>query len=613
MTPAKGPEVASASVSRSAGAPVPVLVFIAVASSVLAVVLRVMVNLPVAALVEGVAFAGAGLLAWARRPDNRTGKLMVAYGVMVWSIHLQNTTVPLLWTAAGIFFPVAVFGVLVYLILAFPHGRLGSTWDRVLVGVAFGNVVFQISAVLWLDPRAVGCVECPPALNLLLVRPDADMLMTIARINPWWLSVVMFPMIGLLVARWFRATPPARRVLGPMLIPAVVFLLANRIYGLAQALSGDPFGRAPEWLAMLRNAEQAAIIVLPVTFLLGLVRSRLRHTRVSRLVVELGEMPPAGRLEEALQRALGDPSLVVGVWDTTTNTFVRGNGEELRPVQDAPGLVVTRLERDGAPLALVVHDEALLDEPALVDATAAATRMAIENEALQAEIRAQLEEVQASRQRIVNAQDEERRKIERDLHDGAQQRLLRLSMAIQVAESSIPPVADPALRTSLEVAADELRAALQELRELAHGIHPAVLTQRGLGAAIRSLAETAPVPVVVEEVVDSRLSPDVETAAYYFVSEALANVAKHASASVARVRAIIVGEQLVLDVVDDGRGGASQDHGSGLRGLADRLHALGGELKVESPAGRGTRLTATIPVAREERMQPVRTESTASD
>lgn len=272
------------------------------------------------------------------------------------------------------------------------------------------------------------------------------------------------------------------------------------------------------------------------------------------------------------------------------------SASKIKPPQEGSGAVATELAREGQPLALVLHDEALLDEPGLVEATAAATRMAVENERLQAEIRAQLQEVQASRQRIVAAQDEERRKIERDLHDGAQQRLLRLSMAIQVAESSIPPVADPALRTSLEVAAEELKEALQELRQLASGIYPAVLTQRGLGAAIRSLAETAPVPVVVDELIEDRFVPEVEAAGYFVVSEALTNIAKHARASVAEVRTRIAGDALEIEVVDDGEGGASPDRGSGLSGLTDRVQALGGELSITSAPARGTRLAATIPL-----------------
>ncbi|MGH2691301.1 MAG: sensor histidine kinase [Actinomycetota bacterium] len=572
-----------------------VLAAIGVAAVALAVVMRVTVQLPLDAIAEGLAFAGAGIAAWARRPENRTGKLMVAYTFMVWTIHLQNTRIPVLWTLPSILFPAAIFGVLLYLILAFPQGRLRGRIDRILFAVAAGNVLWQIAISLFFDPRAVGCLDCPPGLNLLLVRSDIDLVIAMAKVNPWWLSLVMFPMIALLVARFVRASRPGRRVLGPMLIPAVVFLLANRVYGLSQALAADPLAPQPQWVEMLANVEQAAVIILPLTFLLGLLRARLRHARVSRLVVELGDLPAPERLEEALARALGDPSLKVGVWDPNAGTYVRANGKELALPAESSGLVATRLEREGRPLALVVHDEALLDDPGLVDATTAATRLAVENEQLQAEIRSQLDEVRASRERIVSAQDEERRRIERDLHDGAQQRLLRLSMALQVAESSLPSEPDPALRTSLQVAAEELHAGIEELRELARGIYPAVLTQRGLGAALRSLAETAAVPVEIISVPDGRLDPKIETAGYFVVTEALANVTKHAKASHATVAANVEEGLLTIEVTDDGVGGADVERGTGLSGLADRLHALDGELEIES-GKRGTRLTAHIPL-----------------
>jgi signal transduction histidine kinase len=254
----------------------------------------------------------------------------------------------------------------------------------------------------------------------------------------------------------------------------------------------------------------------------------------------------------------------------------------------------------------MVHDEALLDDPGLVEATAAAARLAVENDRLQAEIRAQLDEVRASRQRIVAAQDEERRRIERDLHDGAQQRLLRLSMALQVAESSMPSQPDPALRTSLEVAAEELHAAMKELRELAQGIHPAVLTQRGLGAAMRSLAETAAIPVVIESVPEERLDAKVEAAGYFVVSEALANVVKHAQASCATVAARLGEDLLEIEVRDDGVGGASAERGSGLRGLMDRVQALDGELVVDTAPAGGTTILARIPCPRSFIQAPAR-------
>jgi signal transduction histidine kinase len=226
-----------------------------------------------------------------------------------------------------------------------------------------------------------------------------------------------------------------------------------------------------------------------------------------------------------------------------------------------------------------------------------ARRLAVENERLSAEVEAQLQEVRASRARIVEAGDQERRRVERDLHDGAQQRLVSLSLELQVARRALREDGDPAVARSLERAAEEALAALAELRDLALGIYPLILTEAGLGPAVESLADRTPVDVSVD-VSAERLSPAVEGAAYFIISEALANVAKYAKATRATVRVRRADEGLTIEVEDDGIGGADPRSGTGLRGLADRLAALDGQIAVESPVGGGTRLWARIPTVR---------------
>jgi PAS domain S-box-containing protein len=213
---------------------------------------------------------------------------------------------------------------------------------------------------------------------------------------------------------------------------------------------------------------------------------------------------------------------------------------------------------------------------------------------LYAELHARLEELAASRARIVTAGDVERRRLERNLHDGAQQRLVALSLSLRVALGKLD--SDPAAaREALADAGDELALALEELRELARGLHPAVLSDRGLRAAVETLAGRAPVPVEIAEIPDGRLPEPVEAAAYYLIAEALTNVTKYADASTARVRVALNDASVVVEVSDDGVGGADPASGSGLRGLADRVEALGGSLDVVSPAGAGTSLRAEIP------------------
>jgi signal transduction histidine kinase len=264
---------------------------------------------------------------------------------------------------------------------------------------------------------------------------------------------------------------------------------------------------------------------------------------------------------------------------------------------DSSGRAVTFLERDGQPIAAIVHDAVLLDDPGLVASVASAMRLSVENERLQAEVEAQLAEVRESRARIVTAGDAERRRLERDLHDGAQQRLVSLTLALRMANLKLGDDADPEVRRSLEQASEEARSALAELRELARGIHPQILTEAGLGPAIESIADRSSIPVTVEGATTERFSPAVEGTAYFVVSEALTNIVKYANANRAIVRIGREEARLTIEVSDDGIGGADPANGSGLRGLVDRLAVIDGGLEIVSPRGGGTRLLAFIPTA----------------
>jgi signal transduction histidine kinase len=247
---------------------------------------------------------------------------------------------------------------------------------------------------------------------------------------------------------------------------------------------------------------------------------------------------------------------------------------------------------------VLVHDSELLDQRPLLDAVVAAARLALENARLQAALAAQLAEVRASRARIVQAALEERRKVERDLHDGAQQRLLALSLTIAMISDKLTatPDAGPDLTRLADTARTEINAAIGELRELGRGLHPVVLTNEGLAAAVETLAGLAPLPVATQ-ISPARYPQAVEATAYFVISEALANVARHARASKAEVTACGDGDRLVVEVRDDGIGGAPARGGSGLTGLADRVAALGGRLTITSPPGGGTTMRADLPCA----------------
>jgi signal transduction histidine kinase len=299
-------------------------------------------------------------------------------------------------------------------------------------------------------------------------------------------------------------------------------------------------------------------------------------------------------VRDALARTLGDASLEVALWLPERSLYVDGTGQPLELPTPDSGRAVTVLGPAEARVAALVHDPALLERRALLEAAGAAARLALENERLQAALRGQLEEVRASRARIVQAGDDERRRLERNLHDGAQQRLLGLGLALQLARAQLGSTADGAAML-LSEAEDELRAALDELRELARGIHPAILIDQGFAAAVRSLAERSPVPVTIAGVPEKRFGDAVEVAAYFLVSESLANVAKYAHASTVRISITRRNGHAVVDIEDNGAGGADPTRGSGLRGLSDRVEALGGVIDVESPTGEGTRIHAEIP------------------
>jgi signal transduction histidine kinase len=276
-------------------------------------------------------------------------------------------------------------------------------------------------------------------------------------------------------------------------------------------------------------------------------------------------------------------------WVPERNGFVDAAG---RPVALSPDSTI--VERGGRRIAAIEHDPALAEQQELLESVGAAAALALENERLNAELRARLEDLRASRARIVEAAETERRRVERNLHDGAQQRLVSIAMALGLMERKLdtdPESAKPILHGARE----DLATALEELRELSQGIHPSLLTERGLEAALAELPLRTPVPIALELSIGERLPVQVEAAAYYVVSEAVANVTKYAHATAVRVRVDRVDGNALVEVIDDGVGGADSSRGSGLNGLADRVEALGGRLALVSPVGRGTVVRAEIP------------------
>jgi signal transduction histidine kinase len=513
-------------------------------------------------------FAGCGLIAWRRRPDNVSGRLMTATGfaALIYPL-LGQIDAPLTLTVGGLLVSAWTIGYVALLLTFMTGGRLESTIDRVLIGsYVLTMLVLQLVWILFL----------PLDGNLLEVWGDAE---AAEAINDWrsWLTVAAtMAIVAVLAVRWLEASPPRRKAL----LPGVMGVLSGLLF-IAQLVDELVASQPSEVLPWLTNS---ALVLVPAAYLVGLLRSRLARSGLAELFLGLRTMR-GPELQAALARALGDPSLEV----------VQGGAGRAR----GDGRSVAPIERDGEEVAALVYDASLDDDPELVEAVSAAAAIALENERLHEESRLRLAELRASRQRLVAAGDEERRRLERNLHDGAQQRLVAVALQLKLIQSRIRR--DPAMAEQLvSSAAAELALSLDELRELARGIHPAVL-DKGLAAALGGLASRSPVPVTISYDAPELLPKPVELAAYFVASEALANVAKYAQATTVELRVSARRSRLAIEIADDGVGGASAEGGSGLRGLADRVEALDGELRVSSPAGAGTVVAAELPYGRASR------------
>jgi signal transduction histidine kinase len=540
---------------------------------------------PVLTLVVGVSLLGSGFASWRARPENRLGPIMVFTGFAWFSAQLTEAQAPWIYTIGLVVQSVFVVGV-VYLLLSFPSGRLPSMVDRgvVVVGAAL-TVGLQTLAMLYGDGSGLGCPSCTD--NLLRVFTNNALATGLLSLQRFLGGLLIIFVIGLLVWRWLRASTPERRAVAPVVVAGCATLTALT-WDVVEDLAGNPFGALPA------TVFQYTFATVPIAVLIVFVQRRLARGRVAGLVVELGRPNAPADLRQALARALGDPSLQLAFWFPADNCYVDGEGATVNLPDGSSNRGSTFVERDGQPVAVLLHDPVLEHNTQLVRSVCAAASLALENERLQAELRAQLVELQASRARLVEATDTERRRIERDLHDGTQQRLVSIAMSLGLLEAKLPEQAT-AVQPLVHEARQALASALEELRELTHGINPPLLTERGLPAALDELCRRAALPAYLSLRVARRLPDQVESAAYFMASEALTNASKHAHARGVTMTASYENQCLTVEVADDGIGGANIAGGSGLRGLADRVEALGGRFTVSSPVGRGTTLRAEIP------------------
>jgi signal transduction histidine kinase len=541
-------------------------------------------------LFVGWGWVGTGLFAWSRDPENRVGMLMTATG-FAWLLSLVGVSdIPVLFTLGevigSLFFVTAL-----HMLMAAPEGRLHSTFERRLIAIAYAMTLLVLPLFLFADPQtSFDCDNCPD--NVLLISANDTFVDIFGSFLDAAALVLVVLVLVHLIRRYRSAAGAERRLYGPLYLAGIALMIAlvATVGVNAAATSSDAAHVA--WLCAM-----AVLGLMPFVFLAALARARvLQGGAVGELISRLGEAPRPGELRDALAEALADPSLELVYWLPESTRFVDAAGRPFALPRHGSGRALAPVERDGETIAAIVYDSTLTGARDHVRAVGAAAALALQNERLDAELRAKVEELRASRERMLSIGLEERRRLERNLHDGAQQRLVSLALNLRVARSKLRD--DPGAADSLLAeAGDELDSALEELRELARGLHPAVLSERGLRTAVESLALRAPVPVEVGQLPSERLPEPIELAAYFVISEALTNIAKYADATQASVSVERYNGRVVVAVADDGVGGADPGRGSGLHGLADRIAVLEGRLDVKSEPGRGTTVKASIPCA----------------
>ncbi len=529
----------------------------------------------IAELVAGYALIAVGTVSWIRWRESPFGALLAVAG-FGWFLAEWNN--PEIGASPAFSIGLALYAVAPALVahaaLTYPDGRFSSVVDRLAVSVAYlgAAVVLGLFPAVFFDPDTAGCAQCPE--NLLLVHGSAGTVEDLSQTGvdlglAWSLGLA-----GLLVLRLIRSTAAFRRLIWPVILAGTAYMGLVAV-GFAHSLDRGFLGNDATEID-LRLAEAGTLLALSLGVTWGWVRARATRVEVARLVVELADSPAPGGLRDALADTLGDPTIELA-YPLADGKLVDVRGRPVTVEGEATALV-----RDGQEVALLSHRAGLLDDPGLAEEVAAAARLALENERLRAQAGAQLEDLRASRARVIAAGDAERRRLERDLHDGAQQRLVGLSLSLRLARSGLGP--DPALIAPLDDAERELRTALAELRDVAHGIFPAVLADEGLAAALEAFAEDAAIPVELSDLPEGRFGTALEAAAYFVVSETVR------AGNPSRLRITTTTPAGLLELEIEGDGDLDE-----LVEVEDRVGALDGSVVLTREPGGPFTVRADIP------------------
>ncbi len=545
-----------------------------------------------------VGWSSAALYWLVRRPGNRLGLAFVALALASGVMSLQGASNPLLHSI-GVFGDFPSFVLAYYVIFAFPDGRLTGTPERLLLAgwaLSFFTSSFPqlfFSPVVSGGGPIAGCNSaCPTNAFMIADRP------TIANgLGSNGSYLVLALGVGTLAVLFYRlatATRPRRRALIPVYVVAVMLTVPVLIF---HGVVGDRLDVDPSTISDVGWFLSVGRALLPYGFVLSIVVSTFfAATALKKIVARLVESPSAAQLRATLAESLDDPSLELGFRLEQGDGFVDSAGKPFASTPPA-GQSSTPVTRNGETVAVIMHDAALNTDPELVAAAGQALLLAVENGRLTAELESTSTELRATRARIVATGDAERRKIERDLHDGAQQHLTALSIRVGLARE----FADPEAAQRLDDVGKELDEILEELRDLAHGLYPSVLREFGLREALASVVRRSAPPATLEAAAIGRYSEDVEAAVYFCCVESLQNAAKHAgSGTSAVVRLWGRDGRLDFEIVDDGSGfdvESARGSGNGFTNMTDRMAGVGGTLSVDSAQGRGTTVRGSLPVA----------------